>query len=439
MLNIISIMIMQVMLLILALYSLNKKPFDIGTILVLLSILFYFFPAWDFYFGGQLFSLNILNYRVGYENDTEGLYLIFMTTLIMVAFYIFYFVTTYINKKQINIEVEFKVNYHNLRIAQFIILMVWIFVFLYSFSRYDQNILLFFAPSRKEGIFDSAYLLLLYKLLPVAFVMLRIFREYLEDGKIKKITYLILLFPLMAYMTTGQRREIINFILLIVLLLIHFKFDRKKLANKFRISKYYRKKIYQIGFMSVLLIPVLWWGRVIFSQLQRNDSNIIPPWERRGFLELLFGSSSGGFRTLLLGLEYQELFGLTWGYSLYFFITSFIPRSLLEDKPQIINKLWQDGFGLTGNPSTFYINEMYINFGISSIFFSAIFGMLLAYIYHKLYNSPNILHNLYSFIIFSNVITLFKNGFIQFIINTGMAIIIIGIPLIFVMKRTKGG
>lgn len=435
---IVMLIAIQFFLLLTATYLLMKKPFDIGTIMVLLSILFYFFPAWDFYFGGSLFTDIIVNYRIGIENDSEGIYLIFITTLIMATFYFGYLVIGYLIKEKRIFNFSYRIDIQKYRLAKRIILLTWLIVFIYSFSRYDQSILLFFSPSRKQGVFESAYIGSVYKILPVSFFIIEVIKDFFERGKIKRKTLLLVIFPILAYMTTGQRREIINLIILVVTLLIHIKIEGKDEVSKNKSLKYKRKKIFQLGFLSILLIPILWWGRVVFSQLQRNSTEIIAPWKQRGFMELIFGSSSGGFKTLLLGLEHKEKFDVPWGYSIYFFLSSFVPREIMPNKPLIINRLWQIDLDLSGNPSIFFINEMYINFGISSIVFSMIFGMTLSYIFNKLYKSNNLIKNIYSFIIFSNVITLFKNGFVQFTISTLMTIIIIGFPCNFIIKKTEG-
>ena len=437
--SVIMLIIIQSILLGTAVYFLIRKPFDIGTIMVILFVVFYAFPAWDLYFGAYLFSDVIVNYRVNIMNKNEIIYLIFVTTLVMISFYLGYLITIYIPKKP-NYEInKNEINTKKYRYIRKTVLLIWMVVFAYSFSRYNQSFFLFFTPSRKEGVFQSTYIASLYKLLPTTYFILQIIKDFYEQSRIKRKTLALVIFPFLAYMTTGQRREIINFFILVATILIHVKVKGRNSSesNKVNSIKYKRRKIFQLGFISTLLIPVLWWGRVVFSQLQRNSNNIIMPWHRRGFLELLFGSSSGGFKTLLLGLEHKDIFEVPWGYNIYFFIFSFIPREIMSSKPLVINRLWQIDFGLSGNPSTFYINEMYINFGITSIIISLLFGIALSFAFNKLYVSNRLIYNIYSFIIFSNVITLFKNGFIQFIISVLMAIIIIGIPSTLIMNKTK--
>lgn len=438
---VVLLIFIQVVLLGLTIYYFYRHPFDIGNALMIMYFVFYSFPAWDLYFDWGLFDRNILNYSIGLKSETQGLYLIFITTMIMLSYYIGHiislkFIKGTAEKKN---KIKLKDTSYNIKRINFFIKVLsicWIVVFLYLFTKYNQSILLFFSPSRKEGLFESSYISLIYLNLPLLILILIVLKNHVLNRKISKVKMLYLLITtFLIYMTSGQRREIIDLFIFIFVLLTHLKVVNIGEIKKFNQIKYKRKKIFQIGALSILLVPLLWWSRVFFTQLQRNDNNVIMPWERRGFIELLFGSSSGGFNTLLLGLDHKRLFNLEWGYSVYFFITSFIPRGLLENKPIIINKLWEQDLNLIGNPSTFFINEMYINFGIASIFFSFIFGLGLSYFYNKLYYSKDVFYNIYSYTLFSSVILLFKNGFTQFIINTLITLILFHIVYIFIKKR----
>lgn len=434
-LSVVMLMTIQLLLFLTSFYSLIRKSFDIGSVFVLLFIVFYIFPGWDLYFGGYLFSDIIVSYSVGIVDSNLRMYLLAITTIIIVCFYFGYLITIYLFDKESETNFYQTLSLKKYRLVKIVILFIWFLIFLYSFSRYDKNIFLFFSPSRKEGVFSSTYVLSLYTLLPVSFFIVVCLKDYFKYKMVKLKSLILILFPFFTYLTTGQRREIINFVILVSVLLIHMKSEGKKRKSKVRASSYKRAKIFQVGAASILLIPILWWARVVFSQLQRGVVQIIAPWERRGFLELLFGSSSGGFKTLLLGIEHKEIFDIPWGYSVYFFINSFIPRELMPNKPLVLNRLWQIDFNLTGNPSLFFVNEMYINFGLSSFLFALLFGAILGFIYYKLYSSSNIIMNIYSFVIFSNVITLFKNGFVQFFISSVMSIVIIGLPLNFVVRK----
>ncbi|MDX8289017.1 O-antigen polymerase [Metabacillus indicus] len=431
------VIIMQIVLLFVGIYFFYRKPFDIGTIMVFLFIIFYAVPAWDFYFDGDYFLKDILQYNVSYEDKSEGLYLIFITTLIMVFFYLGYLSIAIVLQKRSSGKIVYRINRQSFNSLFAIYGLIWMIIFLYSLNKYGQSILLFFSPSRKDGVFESSYISTFYLLIPLTLFTFKVLKDYVEFGKLKLSTCVYILPIISIYMTSGQRREIINLFIFLVILLTHLgleKVKKKKIINE---TKYKRKRLLYLGLTTVILVPILWWARVIFTQLQRNDAYILMPWERRGFVELLFGSSSGGFKTLLLGLEHKQVYGLEWGYSIYFLFTSFIPRELMEDKPIIMNKLWQRDFNLMGNPSTFYINEMFINFGVISIIFSAIFGMILSYLYNKLYFSKSIVQNVMSFFIFSNVILLFKNGFTQFSINMFISLIFIGVSCKIILKKQK--
>lgn len=427
----------QLLLLVLALMNIFKKPFDIGTIMVLLYMIFYALPAWDFYFQGDLFLKTIQNYPVGYENDNEGLYLIFVSTLIILAFYIGYLLIGKLFCKESKIKYTYKIDYKKYKLVISGLLTLWFAIFLYSFSNYDQSLLLFFSPSRKEGVFESGYIGTLYLLIPLSLFIIKALKDYINLGKIKVNTLLLVLPVIAIYMTSGQRREILNLLIFLMALLTHLGVEKLQKRKKINSTKYKRKKIIQLGVLSVILIPVLWWGRVVFTQLQRNSTDIIMPWNRRGFLELLFGSSSGGFKTLLLGLEHKEFYEIEWGHSIYFFISSIIPRSLMENKPILMNIMWQRDFGLQGNPSTFYINEMYLNFGLLSILISAVFGIVLSFFYNKFYNSKSIVKNVFAYLIFSEVILLYKNGFTQFMISILITLSVVGVICKMIFRKGK--
>ncbi|GEM_PF-2595592 len=428
------LMLLHVIMALTSILLLYKKQFDISAILSLLYVVFYAFPAWDFVMEWGLFNKQLLDYNLTIPTSTYGLKLIFLTTLIMLVFMIGYNLVR-VNWFTNSNYFEYTILKSKFKILTSVLIGVWLVTLFIGFMNFKENynnILLFFSPSRKEGIFDSAYIESLYTLIPNLLVVLFVLKDRFTKRKLSVFTLFLILLSFLAYFTTGQRRETINFLIFLFIFMSHIKI-KQNLAWYVK-SRLKRKKIYSIGVTALVMIPIMWWGRSLFTQIQRG-SEITAPWELRGFLELIFASPATGFKTLLLIQDYLSNFSIPWGYSVKFLIFSAIPRSMMSDKPSVVPELIEAKMNLPGNPSFFYVNEMIVNFGCIAILLSLIFGAIVGFFYKKYYYSNDYLQNVYSFVIFSNLITLFKNGFTPFIISCTFTIVITSLCLRIVFTK----
>jgi hypothetical protein len=264
-----------------------------------------------------------------------------------------------------------------LLILVILISVTWIFR-----SSWQLELYQLFLPSRKEGLITSGYVKLYAFLTPTVLAFIA------AKSKLKN-RYLVYTIGLFIIFISGQRKFIINYILLIT---IGENLDRTQ-----NIKKYIK---YFISFIA--LIPGLWYARSIFSQIQRGndieDVNLT-----RSISYLIFGSPSSGFESMLFYEKFRDFLDLDYFISVEYLFFAAIPRNVIEYKPETISSLVKTKFNWEGNPSIFFTNEMYINFGYTAPIFAVIFGLILGY-------GANRQSHL-SIIILAGVLTLFKGGF----------------------------
>lgn len=388
-----------------------KNPYDFSSIFCLMYFVFYAFPAWDFYYNWGLFGDEILGYTI-IVKESEVMFLNFISFFIICSFYVGYKVNIKKDDK-FHKNSKYLIKYINYKIVRNSLFIVLSLILIKAIIDYGGNIGLFFSMARKDGVYSSEYNRLLSSYLPLVLFILKIQKDVKIYGYIKSNVIFNIILIILVSISLGQRRTIVNNIIFIFISLIIYN---RKNINWGKFVKKSRKKIIFLGIMVVMLVPILWWARNYSTQIQRGDIITLMPWERRGGVELIFGSSSTGFKTFILMNSYKEVFNLKYMYPLYFLICSPIPRGIFESKPIMLVELIQNSLNLKGNPSTFYINEMYMTFGIFSIIFSFIFGNILSKIYKKIYYKDDIFNQIYGVIIISNILTLFKNGYIQFFI-----------------------
>lgn len=430
------ILIIQLILLLFCSVNFYKDPMDFGNSFMIIYFIFYAFPAWDEVMGWGLFPDNFSSSYTQLSSLAEGSYLLFITTLIMLTFYLGYYISRKAIPKKDRFNYVYSINNVGLKFSIFFLSIVWIAVFYSVFKDYSGSFLLFISPSRKTGLFHSYYLRYIFKLLPQVILIVLLINCHLKGRKIGPLEYIVAIVSLLAYSVTGQRREILVFAIFVLLIFIELK--NENISAKIK-DKLKRKIVMLVGLTGVVFTPVLWWLRVVASQLQRGVSDIVMPWEIRGFTELVFGSGATGFKMLLLVRTYIDDIPNRWGYNILVFLSSFVPRSVWADKPLPLPD-WLERFALVGtNPSLFYVNDMYVSFGWMSIFASLVFGASISFFYIKLSRSKVLEYKIYSFVMFANIITLFKNGVSDFLINVLFTIFIsmIFIKSIFFKKRVR--
>lgn len=171
------------------------------------------------------------------------------------------------------------------------------------------------------------------------------------------------------------------------------------------------------GAACLVLGPILWWLRNYFTGMADPLQELVAPWQRKGFMELFFGSAGAGFPTLLLVKEWVDSDGVQWGVSLLATVCIFIPRELWHDKPQGAEALLQQRFGLVTMPSTFLINELYLNAGLFALPLAALVGRTLSGVQAWCVARDTARSRLVLAAMFANSITLFKNGLGPFAVN----------------------
>ena len=247
-----------------------------------------------------------------------------------------------------------------------------------------------FLPSRKEGLIQSGY----QKLLLISLPSILLIYAYVRNKSIKLVT----IFGILVLFITGQRRVIINFLLLGITLWFFVKNNSKVALTRFIV----------IGGLLVLLIPGLWYARSYTTQIQNDSTQIVNPLSTRSPFELIWGSSSSGFETLCYLEVNRDLISFRPMHSVQYVMASIVPRSLLTNKPLSLPMQIKQDMGLDGNPSIFFSNEMLINAGALGILFAFMSGALFRGLIH-------VFGWRFEVFAIANVITLFKNGFSYFI------------------------
>lgn len=428
------VFILQFFLLIWAIKIFIHNPLDFSALFIFLYIVFYASAYWDYFFGLGLYSNSLLeHFNVEPNNETVSIFN-FYSTFIMIAFEFGYSLKRR-SKSIKRINYNYTIKDINFKILSCFMILIWLFITFIGFRNYGGSIKMFFSPARKT-IYTSGYLISLVVIIPTVLLSINVINNQIKNkSNISSIIFIIMLIA--TQMSLGQRREIINGIIFIFLLNLTVSYTKIKKYTMKLYTNFMRKKILFLGIFVSILIPLLWWGRTYFTQIQRGDANIIMPWQLRGWFELLFGSSTTGFQTTLIIDNFKSNFGLKWLHSILFIISIAIPRSVFPNKPMTITKTIQFALNDGGNMSLFYINDVYFNFGVLSIIMSFFIGMLISYLYNVSYNSNKLHEKVFSLIMLSQIILLFKNGFAQYFIMIFQYFLVLRLSLKFILKRNR--
>ncbi|MFC7319287.1 hypothetical protein [Halobacillus campisalis] len=437
---------LQIILLIKAILVLKKNALDFGALFIIIYIVFYVPVVYDMYFDWQLFSYvyKIVGQYNVFASKTTITYFNFITTLIMLSFEIGYSLKR--KNKKVNVDLCKPTNYVsvNYYIIQCLCFTIWLVIMVNLLSRYNGDLIMFFTPSSKD-VYGSYYEKYISFLLPIIMLTLKRLKVYhFNNKKIDKTTVFYVLLVLASSVPSGQRREIINQILYISLLFIvlpkysiidYFKGYKNKQKNQIQ------TKVLRLGLFIAALVPFFWYGRVWFNQIQRGASNITPPWEVRGVFEVLFGSSSTGFPTIIALNNYYETIasGLPYFRNVIYLITSPIPSAIYSEKLAALTEEVQNMSNAGSNLSLFYITDMYLTFGPVSIFVSFLVGYILSVMYNRSLHSIYMKHKVLALIALSQIVLLYKNGVTEFVIKMTLYLflMIISINLIFPTKKSK--
>lgn len=432
----ITVFILQTFILSICIKCLKKNIIDFGSIFY---IIYYMFnvPIYIDYF----YELNFFKYTYkivsGYNIDAYSQTAInfnIMSFLIMVMFFIGY----RLYKKNNNHKALKNMNSRLYSAIQIFLLIIWIVLTTISINKYGKGIFLYFTPAVKN-IYSSFYEKYLVISIPYIMFTLRCCRDLYKYKKIKKSILFYEILLLLSTLPTGQRREIISAIIYISLVLIFFNQNIKQIItnSKEKIhNKKSRKKIVLLGIISLLLISITWYGRVLFTQIQNGKTNIVKPWENRSIIEVIYGSSSTCFpTTIAINNYYKNTNDTPYLKQLKFLITSFIPSSIYSNKQKTFIEELQLLTNNDSNLSLFYINDMYFTYGYISIVISLLFGYLIGSLYKNNSESTELVNKYISLLMFSQIILLYKNGAADYIIRISFVVILSQLCVKAVFKK----
>lgn len=391
---------------VLAVLELRLHPWKILPVLVILHILFFFWPFFDFILGFNKLEYSYFSYFGLKATVTDAKFYLLVSSLsVFIISLTSYFNVVYKLRK--NFIYNGYVWHSNIKVL-FVLLFVCCLVLLAS-RNFSGEWFVFFSPARKD-LNISGYE---RKLLFVAPCLLLYFVRFSRFYTIRNFI-LIVLFSIMVVAILGQRRDIAALLLYSFLLIKYDSLSNLKFSRKFQV---------RAGLFFVTLIPSLWYARSFFTQLGRGGE-IINPLTLRGPLELIFGSSTTGFASFFLQQRHLDSGAIETLHSIKQILGVAIPRSIYPDKlstiPQVI-KLEENDIG---NISNFFVNEMFMNFfGLFPIFIF-VFSVAMNTFYKYAKDQGGFLSGTYLFC-FANVILLFKNGWSDYLITVVMFAILI--------------
>lgn len=134
-------------------------------------------------------------------------------------------------------------------------------------------------------------------------------------------------------------------------------------------------------FGAIIWHPIRWLGTAVFYQTTITEGIL-----ERFSLSYFFTGQFDAYENYVLGIEFVEKDGITWGYQLLGAIFSWVPRAFWHSKPLDTGEfLFTDyfyritDFAYSNIAAPMYL-EMYINFGFASILIGAIvFGVLCGF------------------------------------------------------------
>lgn len=307
---------------------------------------------------------------------------------------------------------------------------LWLALAVVQYRGSDQTITQFFLPIKQTGItaVQSGYVRSLYLAIPSALVVI----SYWRDGRLRLIGWTWVAIALLATFSTHQRRELVTTALLILSLHIFLRPLRdstlrgrikQNTDHKLRTSRM-RWGTLTVLFAGLMLVPLLWYARVYFTSRSRGSA--VNAFEVRSFSDVLLGSPSTGFPTFVYIQDFVDTYGTNVFYLFAYPFTIFIPRVLWESKPTDLDTMMQDNYWLAENPSSFWYGEVYYTFGS----FAPIVTLVLAFVMYrfclKCQNLPDVWYRTIAAILFTQSVTLFKNGITVFIIETAVLIVLLG-------------
>lgn len=429
----ICLMLLFALTLMLSLTYLLRSPFHFGYATVFLSSVFLLIPGWAWTMGQQeLFGYAFGKFPLELLNRMDA-----TVPFISLVVYTFCFLIGVVfgekiaySQREIGISRP-QISNGYLRMKALYILL-WAFTAALIYMKSGLSLFEFITPSRKDhDIYLSEYAKYVYIYFPLTLY----FMNYLKTKRMTFVGSFWIAVSLLCALSTYQRRDFIIIFLFVVSTLVVIGRDSPLPGLRLRVAT--QMKLVCWGITGVALVPILWWARVWATSRFRGDTETVVPWEVRGFFEIIFGGQATGFPTTLLIVNHQKEEGTQWFYSFLQVVTTPIPRSIWEGKPVLSDIVIEEYYNLAINPSMFFINEVLFNFGPLTIPAVFVFGYAFGMLYKYLITTGSLTRKIVLCILFSNIVTLFKNGFSSFFVMCFFLAIIFLVPTNYLLRKNK--
>ena len=418
----------QILIVLNAMRNLLKKILDFGSIFELLYGIWYIPIIYDMLFGRRMFGYAYesvtKNYSRYFIYDTVAITKFnLITTLIMVAFALGY--SSYRDSKTVRFEyrIDRPINKYKYYFAQSVLFSFWAVLEIRGFFKYGGSIAGFFAATKKDMYGSEIVEILIVKIPLLVFANYFYFNASIRRKKIGIIYWILVLFPAIQ---THQRREMIaNFLFAAIVYFSYYATTKNVSTIDSQILNRRMKKYMVIVFFAVVcMVPLFWFLRVHDNQVINKGVTEVK--YTRTFLEvLLFGGGATGFPTLIVFDVFRMEHGVNFFFhNILFLLQSFIPRRLFPGKTSPINLIIRDMLGINANLSSFYINELYFTFGLFSILISFLIGRVFSKLYNRYTSSLMFDDKLLMALFLANIVNLFKNGLVSFLIHTVFIVIL---------------
>lgn len=407
-------LIINILLIIYCIKRFKRHPLSFDVIIYFMYLIFYYIPLLDYIYSWGMFSNNLLRVN-GYVGDIETAIKFNFVSLFIISTFMMGFRIKFVffrkrqnSKKQTINNVRIILKKKKLYYIKIILFITLALVVFSALRNYNYGIRNFFSMARKEA-YTSNIQTTLVTVIPTILLSLEFIEEVITYKRIRPKLFLYALLSIFVTMTRGQRRELINEVIFIALLLIYGRSHKYYSLDRNEVNSKIRRYIILLGALVAVLIPATWYLRVYSTQFQYGYK--INPFQYRGWLELLFGSSSTGFQTSIILDNYNRDYGLPSLASVKLMLSYFIPRAFFNSKAMVLTRYVQQGLGTSGNLSVFYINDVWFNFYYFSPLISLLLGKTISNIVKNLDDDYNLFRTITKYVAFSKVITLFKNGY----------------------------
>lgn len=317
--------------------------------------------------------------------------------------------------------------------------LLWLATAFVLYQQSGQTLTEFLVPIKKTGIAteQSGYLRSLYLAIPSVLVVL----SYWKHGKLRFSGWMWTVLALLATFSTHQRRELVTTALLIISLGMFLGPLRGSLGVKTaerghdpkNHTRRMRLTISVALLAGLMLVPMLWYARVYFTSWDRGSD--VNAFEIRSFTDILLGSPTAGFPTLVYIQDFVADFGTNPLYLLVYPLTIFIPRALWDSKPKDLDSILQSHYWLMENPSAFWYGEMYYGLGYLAPVATLLLGFGFYRYCMKCQAVPHVWYRTLGALFFMQSVTLFKNGLTLFIIRLLVLVVLLGIAWIACRPR----